>query len=131
MIDDEVKDTVTYTMKNRFIFRPDLSNGLTGEEILTVPNMVILGASGAVKRDRAPMLPLVMKAMKLIFNDPKTIFIKIKAMDLMFNGFEFECEGKEFAARALCNGLKTEGAQVKVVNETFLSVSLLGHVSKR
>lgn len=56
--------------------------------------------------------------------------MRIKAMDLLFNGLTFECDGREFAAKAICNGLRSEGAQVKIVNETFLSVSMLGRVSQ-
>lgn len=35
MSDDETDDTLTFNMKNTFIFRPDLSKGLTGNEIIT------------------------------------------------------------------------------------------------
>lgn len=35
MTDDDTDDTLTFNMKNTFIFRPDLSNGLTGNEIIT------------------------------------------------------------------------------------------------
>lgn len=130
IVDDEVKDTVTYTMRDRIIFRPELSNGLSGDDLVVVPHLILVGAAMAVKRDRAAMLPLVSKAMKSIFKNPTTVFTKVKVMDLLFNGLMFDCDGKEFAARALCNGLKSEGRQVRVVNETFLSVSMLGNVSK-
>lgn len=116
-------------MKNRFIFRPDLSNGLTGNEVVTVPNLIIFGSIMAVKRDRAPMLPLISKAMKSVFDDPKTPFIKIKAMDILFNGFEFNCDGSDFSVKAVCAAIKAEGQGVKVMNETYFSVSILGHVS--
>lgn len=41
MTDDEKEDTLTFNMKNRFIFRPDLSNGLTGNEIITTIHPLI------------------------------------------------------------------------------------------
>lgn len=130
--DDDFRDTVSYTMKNRFVFRPDLSNGLTGDEIVTMPHLVLFGSIIGVKRDRAPMLGLVTKAMKSIFDDPKTPFIKVKVMDILFNGIEFNCDGNDFASKAVCAAIKVEGeAQgVKVVNETLFSVSILGHVSQ-
>lgn len=56
--DDPAKDTVTYTMRNRFVFRPDLSNGLTGDEIVTLPHLIIIGTVMAVRRDREPMVKL-------------------------------------------------------------------------
>lgn len=127
--DDDSKDTISYTMKNRFIFRPDLSNGLTGDEIVTVPNLIIFGSTMAVKRDRAPMLPLVVTAMKNIFNNPTSVFVKAKAMDVLFNGLGFNCDGSDFASKAVCAGIKSEGQGVNIVNETYFSVSILGHVS--
>lgn len=129
--DDDFRDTVSYTMKNRFVFRPDLSNGLTGDEIVVVPHLIIFGTVMGVKRDRAPMLPLVVKAMKSIFDEPKTPFMKVKVMDILFNGFGFNCDGNDFSAKAVCAAIKVEGpAQgVKVVNETYFSVSILGRVS--
>jgi scavenger receptor class B, member 1 len=131
IVDDNFKDTISYTLRNRFVFRPDLSNGLTGDEIVTLPHLIIFGSLMAVKRDRAPMLPLVVKAMKSIFDDPKTPFVSVKAMDILFNGIEFNCDGNDFSAKAVCAGIKSEGQGqgVVVLNETFMSVSLLANVS--
>lgn len=36
--DNEEEDTMTYHFQNRFIFRPDLSGNLTGDEIITMPH---------------------------------------------------------------------------------------------
>lgn len=42
-LEDDVKeDTLTYKMKNTFIFRPDLSNGLTGNEIITTVHPLLM-----------------------------------------------------------------------------------------
>lgn len=35
-VDDEENDTLTYTLKKTWIFKPELSNGLTGDEIITI-----------------------------------------------------------------------------------------------
>lgn len=117
-------------MKNRFVFRSDLSNGLTGNEIVTLPHLIIVGSIMGVKKDRAPMLPLVIKAMKSIFDDPKTPFVKVKVMDILFNGIEFNCDGDDFASKAVCAAMRVEAQGIKVVNETHFLVSILGHVSK-
>lgn len=45
MIDNEENDTLTYNMKSIFIFRPDLSNGLTGNEIITTVHGLIMVCS--------------------------------------------------------------------------------------
>lgn len=38
LVDDDEEDTLTYHYKNTFIFRPDLSGSLTGNEIITMPH---------------------------------------------------------------------------------------------
>lgn len=38
IVDDEVDDTMTFHYKNTYIFRPDLSGNLTGDEIIVVPH---------------------------------------------------------------------------------------------
>lgn len=42
LTDNEEDDTLTFNMKNTFIFRPDMSNGLTGNEIITTVNSLIM-----------------------------------------------------------------------------------------
>lgn len=116
-------------MKNRFIFRPDLSNGLTGNEIVTLPHLILTGSLLAVKKERAPMLPLVSKAMSAIFHNPSTPFMHVRAMDFIFDGMKFNCDGEDFSVKAVCTAIKSEGQGVHAFNETYLSVSMLGHVS--
>lgn len=41
LVEDTEEDTITFYLKDSFIFRPDLSNGLTGEEIITLPHIFI------------------------------------------------------------------------------------------
>lgn len=35
-VDDVENDTLTYTLKKTWIFKPELSNGLTGDENVTI-----------------------------------------------------------------------------------------------
>lgn len=35
-IDDKENDTLTFTLKKTWIFKPELSNGLTGDEMVTI-----------------------------------------------------------------------------------------------
>lgn len=123
-----------------------MSDGLTGDEIVTLPHLIMLGGKNencclkmkirimilpgvmTVKRDREPMLPFIVKAMKNLFN-PTTMFVNLRVMDFLFDGFVFNCDASDFSAKAVCAAVKSEAQGVKVVNETHLSISLLGHVS--
>lgn len=42
LVDNDEDDTVEFEMKNTFIFRPDLSGGLTGREVITIPHLLIM-----------------------------------------------------------------------------------------
>lgn len=63
--------------------------------------------------DRAPMLPLISKAVDLIFHEPKDIFWTGKAMDIMFNGILLDCSSTDFNAKAACSVF--EGGEIKAV----------------
>lgn len=45
-VDDDETDTVEYELKNTFFYRPDLSNGLTGDEIVTIPHPLLFVSRG-------------------------------------------------------------------------------------
>lgn len=42
MVDNEDDDTVTFDMVNTFVYRPDLTKGLTGNEMITIPHLLIM-----------------------------------------------------------------------------------------
>lgn len=42
MVENDEDDTIEFTLQNTYIFRPDLSNGLTGNEIVTMPHLIIV-----------------------------------------------------------------------------------------
>ncbi|CAO1440533.1 unnamed protein product [Diamesa serratosioi] len=123
-----VDDTIEFTMVDTFTFRPDKSSGLTGDEIITMPHLIIVATLMAVLRDRAPMIPLVTKALDIIF-EPKSPFVTAKAMDLMFNGIDIDCDKSDFRAIAVCEAIHTEsqGVLVKDEEKKIYTVSLLGH----
>jgi hypothetical protein len=131
LVDDDSKDTVTFTLKQLFTFRPELSNGLTGNEEVVVPNLVMLATTMTVKQEREAFLPTIIKAMNQIFGNVSSPFVRMTAMDYMFGGLEFNCSGNEFAAKVVCAAIRSEGIEqgVRIVNDTHLSISLFGHVS--
>lgn len=40
--DNEEEDTVEYDMKNTWVFRPDLTGDLTGDEVITIPHLFVM-----------------------------------------------------------------------------------------
>lgn len=42
LVDNAEEDTITYNMLNTFIFDPDLTKPLTGDEIVVIPNILML-----------------------------------------------------------------------------------------
>ena len=50
-------------------------------------------------------------------------------MDILFNGVGIDCSSEEIEARSLCGALENEKA-IKVVNDSYLTFSVLGGVSQ-
>jgi hypothetical protein len=84
-----------------------------------------------VKQEREAFLPTIIKAMHQIFGNVSSPFVRMRAMDYLFGGMDFNCSGNEFAAKVVCAAIRSEGIEqgVRIVNETHLSISLFGHVS--
>lgn len=40
--DDEIQDTLSFNLRNTFIFRHDLTMPLTGSEMITMPHMILM-----------------------------------------------------------------------------------------
>lgn len=59
LVDREDEDSVEYSMKSKWIFNPKKSNGLTGEEIMVYPHLMILGMVGATLRDKPAAIGVV------------------------------------------------------------------------
>ncbi|XP_053671092.1 sensory neuron membrane protein 1 [Anopheles nili] len=123
-VDNVEEDTLTFTLRNTWIFRPDLS-ALTGEEIVTVPHPLIMGVLLTVQRDREAMMPLVKKGLNLLFDPLESAFLRVRIMDLLFDGIYIDCSSQDFSVKALCSGMDSEGA-VTPYNETHYKFSFFG-----
>nr|AOT85638.1 sensory neuron membrane protein 1E [Mayetiola destructor] len=128
LLDDDTEDTLSYHYKNTFIFRPDLSGpGLTGNEIITMPHPLISGLLLSINIDKKPMLPLISKAVNIVFNDPIDIFWQGRVMDILFDGIPVDCSSNAFEAAAVCSVFSTgEVSAVLPLNETHYKFSLFG-----
>nr|AFG73002.1 sensory neuron membrane protein 1 [Cnaphalocrocis medinalis] len=109
--DHEEDDTITYKKRDVFIFRPDLSGpGLTGEEIVVIPHVLMMGIATIVNKEKPTMLGMLSKAFNGIFDEPKDVFLRAKVLDLLFRGIIINCQRTEFAPKAVCTALKKEAA---------------------
>nr|QGW45469.1 sensory neuron membrane protein 1c [Bradysia odoriphaga] len=106
-VEDLVEDTIEFTAINYFIYNQTLSNGLTGDEEITVINPLLTSLGLAINRDRPPLLPTVAAAINEIFHVPKTAFWTGKVMDLLFNGFDVDCTSEDFNSKTVCSAFDT------------------------
>nr|AII01130.1 SNMP [Dendrolimus houi] len=106
--DHEEDDTITYKKKDVFYFKPELSNGLTGEELIIIPHVFIMAMILSVARDKPGMLNVAGKALNGIFDNPPDVFFRGKPLDLLFRGIIINCDKTEFAPKAACTTIKKE-----------------------
>ncbi|XP_070502419.1 sensory neuron membrane protein 1-like [Chironomus tepperi] len=123
--EDNDEDSVTFEMMNTFFFRPDLSQGLTGDEMVTIPHLLLMGGLISTQRDKPALLDIVFEGSKQLFKPEGTPFVTAKAMDLLFNGVEVDCDIEETAAGIICSMLGTNKG-IQQINETYFAFSLLG-----
>ncbi|XP_058800682.1 sensory neuron membrane protein 1-like [Phymastichus coffea] len=126
LIDNDDDDTVIYSPKNTFYFNPGKSNGLTGEEELMLPHIFILAMVFATMREKPSAAPLINKAINSIFKNPENVFIKAKAMDLMFRGLPIDCSVTDTAGSAVCSLLKANTDDLIVDDPDHFRFALLG-----
>ncbi|KAJ6643475.1 Sensory neuron membrane protein 1 [Pseudolycoriella hygida] len=123
--DNDDDDTVEFNMKRTFIFRSDLSNGLTGNEKLTTIHALIMGMALNINVNRKPMLKLVSQAVNAIFHQPTDPFWTGRVFDYLFDGIEIDCTSEEFAAKATCAILGTVKT-IQRLREGFYKFSVFG-----
>lgn len=59
LIDREDEDSVEYSMKSTWFFNPKKSNGLTGEEDMVFPHLMILSMAIMTLKDKPAAMPVV------------------------------------------------------------------------
>jgi scavenger receptor class B protein 1 len=61
LIDREEDDTLEYSIKNKWIFKPEMSEGLTGNEELVLPHLFILAMVMTTYQEKPAMVPVISK----------------------------------------------------------------------
>lgn len=59
LLDREDEDSVEYSMKSTWFFNPKKSKGLTGDEDMVFPHLMILGMAMMTLRDKPAAMPIV------------------------------------------------------------------------
>ncbi|XP_023289833.1 sensory neuron membrane protein 1 isoform X2 [Orussus abietinus] len=125
--DRDSDDTVEYKQRVTWIFNPSKSNGLTGNEELIFPHLLMLGIVMGTLQQQPAMMGIVGKALDSIFKKPDSIFIKVKVKDVLFDGLPIDCTVKDFSGSALCSKLKEQGKDLVVEGENRYRFSMFGH----
>lgn len=82
-----------------------------------------------VMRDKPSATNLINKAMNSIFKNPPHPFLTATFREIFFDGVIVNCSVTDFAAKAVCTQLKTEGAKdFQFIEENVFKFSLLGTV---
>lgn len=142
--DNKAEDTVSFNFLNTFTYNPELSAPLTGNEMITVFNAVIvvrrLPLSNAVREfnnkiclifivitgvpqssiikvqlEIPHFLKIVGEALDIMFKQPSTMFITMKASEFLENGIQIDCNHTEYAAKVVCAEMRRTNS-LKVMN---------------
>ncbi|XP_017775707.1 PREDICTED: sensory neuron membrane protein 1-like [Nicrophorus vespilloides] len=124
--EDESEDTMTYTIKNTFIFNRELTKPLTGNELVTIPHPLLAALAMAVERDKPSALSLVNKALNSIYRGPTTPFLTASVQDILFDGVYILCNVSDFAGKAVCAQLKMEATDLVEVEPNIFRFSIFG-----
>lgn len=85
----------------------------------------------AVNVDKAPMLPLIVKAIDKLFHEPKDMFWTGRVMDILFDGITIDCSSDDFNAKAACSVFESGDVKaVRQIDENTFKFSLFAGVSR-
>ncbi|KAJ3662446.1 hypothetical protein Zmor_006796 [Zophobas morio] len=126
ILDNEGEDSLTYTPYETYFFNQERSANLTSDDYVTILHPLIVGIVNTVAKDSPPLLPIVNKALKSMFNDPQNIYLTTKVRDLLFDGIIINCSSQDFSAAAVCTQIKTQVPDLTEVRRNVFKFSLLG-----
>lgn len=81
VIDDLEEDTMEFDYMKKYVFRPDLSNNLTGEEVITTLHPGLFKEKKSIHQQKSIMLKNL-RATRPIKNALLTVFL-LRCTDLM------------------------------------------------
>ncbi|XP_026822399.1 sensory neuron membrane protein 1-like [Rhopalosiphum maidis] len=126
LIDDIDEDTVEFSFKNTFVFDEMSTLPLTGDEILVMPHLAMIGMVTMTKMMKPAALGLVNKAIPYLYPDQTSAFMTATANDIMWNGLDINCTSGEFAAVAICSQIRQNSASLHKISKDHFKFSLFG-----
>ncbi|KAK9875890.1 hypothetical protein WA026_009677 [Henosepilachna vigintioctopunctata] len=127
VVDNSVEDTLAYSPLAKFYFNANKTGvGLSQDDEVTILHPVIVGAISTAVESSPALLPILTKAIKSIFRDPKTIYLTDKVRNILFDGMLINCSVTDFAGKAVCSQLKSQLPGIKEVEKNILRFSLFG-----
>nr|WNX29034.1 sensory neuron membrane protein 2 [Odontotermes formosanus] len=126
IVDHEDDDTVSFNLKDTWYFNKDESGTLTGEENITIPNVLLLGMVLTAQREQPIALKLINTAIPHIFDNPNSVFVTAPAKNLLFEGVAFNCTSSDFSTKAVCSELKKRAHNFHRISEDIYTFSIFG-----
>ncbi|KDR22466.1 Lysosome membrane protein 2, partial [Zootermopsis nevadensis] len=126
IVDHEDDDTVSFNLRNTWHFHQEESGRLTGDEIVTIPHVLLLGMVLTAQREQPLGLKFINVAIPNIFDNPTSVFVTAPAKDLLFDGVLFNCTASDFSTKAVCSELKKRAHNFHRVSEDTFKFSLFG-----
>ncbi|PNF38576.1 Sensory neuron membrane protein 1 [Cryptotermes secundus] len=126
IVDHEDDDTVSFNLKDTWHFNQSESGNLTGDEIVTIPHVLLLGMVLTAQLEQPIGLKLINMAIPHIFDNPTSVFVTASAKDLLFDGVQFNCTASDFSTKAVCSELKKRAHNFHRVSEDIFKISIFG-----
>ncbi|XP_065212463.1 sensory neuron membrane protein 1 [Planococcus citri] len=127
LVDDPEADTITYNMVNTWYFDEEESKPLTGDEVLVIPNILILTFATLTMQTKPGALNMINKAIPQLFGNPKNIFMTTTAKEFLFEGVLINCtQSKEFAVNTVCDQIRAKPAGLEVIDNDYFKFSIFG-----
>nr|QDD67779.1 sensory neuron membrane protein [Galeruca daurica] len=129
VIDNDAQDTLQYDSFDTYIFNKTLSGKLSDEDYVTIIHPLLVGMVNAVTASMPALLSILNQAIPYIFHEPKSIYLTDKVKNIVFNGMELNCQGSNFASKAVCTQLKSQipGVKESTTQKNVLLYSLFGN----
>ncbi|XP_050507509.1 sensory neuron membrane protein 1-like isoform X1 [Diabrotica virgifera virgifera] len=128
VVDNDAEDSLQYDAFDTYQFNKTLSGSLSDEDYVTIIHPLLVGMVNTVTATSPALLSIVNQAITHIFNEPKTIYLTDKVKNIMFNGMELNCQGSDFASKAVCTQIKSQmkGVKESPTQKNVLLFSLIG-----